>query len=327
MKDMYGVNSDQKRRMRQEERKRQYAAELQAQIADQRAEGATVRPRDRQAEQKAEPPETGIYDMRDGRHDYRGGPGQWDMRLGANLRRTSPSRRQSSSSAAAATTGRASPNREREDDGVGPARASPIPYNDGGYDGERTWPIAYLTTTATRGCRRHGRRATPAGRRTRRQLPGRNARRLRGKKPSTRRLCSSRFARRLSERNARSGRRLNERPARRLRRRVISDSESRGGGRAPARGDGGNLATDLRHMRQDNEERAMAPVPGSHALNQHGNNGRNGRMTGQGDVYGPQGDVYGPNDGAPGDYPGIISRNTLRLARRTRARGPERQRP
>ena len=40
----------------------------------------------------------------------------------------------------------------------------------------------------------------------------------------------------------------------------------RGGGGAPMRDNMGNLATDLRHMRQDNEERAMMPNPGAHNL-------------------------------------------------------------
>ena len=52
MKDMYGVNSDQKRRMRQEERKRQYAAELQAQIAERERVKREEKARDRQTEQK-----------------------------------------------------------------------------------------------------------------------------------------------------------------------------------------------------------------------------------------------------------------------------------
>ena len=116
-----------------------------------------------------------------------------------------------------------------------------------------------------------------------------------------------------AERKEREKRETAQREAREEAEAASYNPWGRGGGGAPMRDDAGNLATDLRHMRQDNEERAMAPVPGAHALNQHGNNGRNGRMTGQGDVYGPQGDVYGPNDGAPGDCPGAVSYTHLTL--------------
>ena len=54
MKDMYGVNSDQKRRMRQEERKRQYASELQAQIAERERKKREDKARDRAAEHNAQ---------------------------------------------------------------------------------------------------------------------------------------------------------------------------------------------------------------------------------------------------------------------------------
>lgn len=297
MKDMYGVNSDQKRRMRQEERKRQYAAELQAQIAERERVKREEKARDRQTEQNAQSFGDAIYDMRDGRHDYRGGPGQWDMRLGANRQQRQPHQ-------AHHPQQRQPGARLYSDDTPHPHQ--PIPYNDGGYDDSAPPdppPRGHGVPYDDGGVGLPGMGGVPPPRGGGPDELARQQRAAVARKKAEYQAALQQQIREKAERKEREKREIAQREAREEAEAASYNPWGRGGGGAPMRDDAGNLATDLRHMRQDNEERAMAPVPGAHALNQHGNNGRNGQMMEQGD-YGPRGDYGhhgggGPYDGAP----------------------------
>ena len=297
MKDMYGVNSDQKRRMRQEERKRQYAAELQAQIAERERVKREEKARDRQTEQNAQSFGDAIYDMRDGRHDYRGGPGQWDMRLGANRQQRQPHQ--------AHHPQQRQPGAQLYSDDT-PHPHQPIPYNDGGYDDSAPPdppPRGHGVPYDDGGVGLPGMGGVPPPRGGGPDELARQQRAAVARKKAEYQAALQQQIREKAERKEREKREIAQREAREEAEAASYNPWGRGGGGAPMRDDAGNLATDLRHMRQDNEERAMAPVPGAHALNQHGNNGRNGQMMEQGD-YGPRGDYGhhgggGPYDGAP----------------------------
>ena len=297
MKDMYGVNSDQKRRMRQEERKRQYAAELQAQIAERERVKREEKARDRQTEQNAQSFGDAIYDMRDGRHDYRGGPGQWDMRLGANRQQRQPHQ--------AHHPQQRQPGAQLYSDDT-PHPHQPIPYNDGGYDDSAPHdppPRGRGVPYDDGGVGLPGMGGVPPPRGGGPDELARQQRAAVARKKAEYQAALQQQIREKAERKEREKREIAQREAREEAEAASYNPWGRGGGGAPMRDDAGNLATDLRHMRQDNEERAMAPVPGAHALNQHGNNGRNGQMMEQGD-YGPRGDYGhhgggGPYDGAP----------------------------
>ena len=254
MKDMYGVNSDQKRRMRQEERKRQYASELQAQIAERERKKREDKARDRAAEHNAQAFGDAIYDMRDGRHDGRGGPGQWDMRRGQsnfnnNNAQPPPPQQQRQNMQ------QHYPSMDDVEEET-PMPHRPIPYDDdGGYN--------------QRGPPQQQQQGGGVG------LPGmgggpdalaQQQRAAVARKKAEYQAALQQQIREKAERKEREKREISQREMREEREAANYNPWGRGGGGAPMRDNMGNLATDLRHMRQDNEERAMMPNPGAHNL-------------------------------------------------------------